>query len=181
MNVEKVPKAFASFRLLHEVKQALENEAAEKELSFSKYIEELIAARHESREISALERLDFQDRIDELEVENDSLKEELEITQSETSDYEPDLQYTESVETENLELSAELQELSDISVTNSALDMSEEEQALFSESISKLSEVHPNVPVTQLLLGALDTTLRTESAFWAVPTINKFLNQNRLS
>lgn len=180
MNIEKVPKAFASFRLLNEVKQALENEAFNKGLSFSKYIEEIIDNRFKNGDISS-EGLQLQNRIRELEAEVDSLNEDLENARFEYSPFDPELEYTESEEDENLEVITEAQGHSEVSNAFSTLQMSEAEQEQLMCFLEKLSKVYPNIPSTKLVLGALDTTLRTESAFWIVPTINKFLNQNRLS
>lgn len=179
MNIEKVPKAFASFRLSNEVKRTLEIEAADKGLSFSKYIEEIIDYRFETGDTSNLQILQLESEIQVLEAEVESLNEELDLAQLEDSEFESE--YPDSEEFEDSEVEPEEENFHEVSTTHDALQMSEVEQEQFTFFIEKLLKVYPNIPSTKLLLGALDTTLRTESAIWFVPTINEFLNQNHLS
>lgn len=177
--MQKSQKAFASFRLFNEVKAALEREAVEKGLSFSRYIQDIISNRLNTNGISDEERIYLQNKVDILEKEKTVLLNELKNVQPKSQEgYEPDLDFLESVELENRNLSAKLKELENRQNVGNVFNFSDREQAIFIAYFKKMQKLHPGTSKRVLLLGALDTTLRAESAFWFVPTINNFLHQN---
>ena len=165
----KIAKIIVSSRVHPDVKFELDEEAESIGITTSKYLEQIIENRFDSPEEDNPEdsedAIDLEARIQELETANENMSSQLDAYEEE---YDALKEQLERLQTSVAE-----------SATKLPFEFEEEELEQLNLSLEKLRALHPDVTDNMLLLGALDTTLRTENAVWMIPTISRFINAQK--
>lgn len=202
----KIPKVIVSCRIHPHLKEDLEEEAMTSELTMSNYLETIIQNRHQN-DSESFEELN--DQIQNLESELESLNETAEEVQDEFNDEIKLLkEQIESLRLENQRLAYENQSLENLTTERDQLEshnlkliqeleeLSENLENLESQLpfqldhfekdqlksyLEQLADYHPDAPMNQLLLGSLDTTIRTENAWLNIPLISSYLKQSKIT
>jgi DNA repair exonuclease SbcCD ATPase subunit len=204
------PRVTASCRIPPQLKKALERDAQELELTTSHYLEQLIVSRHDddsditSRDLEVLSnnvsQLKFDNQILENQLEekdivyvNDvaelnqrikSLKAENEYLTHQNSLLRPLKEKVSDLNSDNAGLTQDIEDLSnklDILENQFPFQLDASDKEKLKTYLYELSEYYPDAPMNLLLLGSLNTTIRTEKAHFNIPLISKFLNQYQIS
>jgi septal ring factor EnvC (AmiA/AmiB activator) len=110
-------------------------------------------------------------------LENEQLTDENQSLRNLTSE-------SDNLGAENLKLKEQIEELSENleSLENQfPFQMAPSEKDQLKSYLEQLADYHPDIPLNLLLLGSVDTTIRTETSFWTIPTINHFLKQSKIT
>lgn len=165
----KVAKIIVSSRVHPDVKFELDEEAESIGITTSKYLEQIIENRFDTPE--EVNQEDSEDavekdaRIQELETANENMSSQLDAYEEEYNALNEQLQTLQTSVAE--------------SATKLPFKFEQGELEQLNLSLEKLRALHPEVTDNMLLIGALDTTLRTENAVWMIPTIARFINAQK--
>ena len=169
--MSKVSKVIISSRIHPDLKYDLDDEAERTGITTSKYLEQIIENRFDTPDDDDSDESDIiaqlESKIQNLESVNENMSTRLDAFENEyeeLNDQFEDLQEASAKSESEPKFPVKLRE-SDLKHLNKLLE--------------KLRKVYPETADGLLLLGALDTTLRTESAIWMIPTINKFINRKK--
>ena len=167
--MSKSSKVIVSSRVYPDVKFELDEEAEATGITTSKYLEQIIENRFDVPDDDESDNSDdvaeLETKIDELETANKNMSSQLDAYEEEYDALKEELKmYQESPSKPD---------------SNFPINLGEDESEQLKRLLNKLRKLHPGVPNNLLLLGALDTTLRTENAIWMIPKINKFINRQK--
>ena len=176
---EKIYKTTLAARVMPELKEAILEEASEKDLTASNYMETILLDRNKGFHNDT----DLYNQVELLRKENADLQEELDAISEEDYEEEEDSEEIDNLNSIIVDLEASNErlknqiddlklervtlsdQLSELNVTS--LSFSENEHQELLELTQKLSEYYPYLTTNQLVLGGLNTALENQtSVFW---------------
>ena len=169
--MSKVSKVIISSRIHPYLKEDLDDEAEISGMTTSKYLEQIIENRFNTSDDDNSDESDtiaqLESKIQNLESVNENMSTRLDAYENEYEELNDQFELLQEASSK-VELEPKF-----------PIKLREPELKLLIQLLEKLRRVHSKTPDSLLLLGALDTTLRTESAIWMIPTINKFIKRQK--
>lgn len=191
----KIPKVIVSCRIPPFLKEEMEDEAMAADLTVSNYVKRILENRHhnDSEDLETLiekiqslesELETLYEGNDEYESQVEELKEQVQELQFDKNDLEQKIKDKELTISEFSEREADfLEDTMNLKIVSKKLKELESqfpfqfesfEKEQFTSYLEQLMDYHPDESMSQLLLGALDTAIRTETSFWTVPTMKSY-------